>query len=120
MVQDYYKDYGDGLTNMCLALQNNAQTGGQNTSVVIWDCGSQSTAQQWQLTKAEDLMPQAPFPGCYVFTNQASGMALSMYQGSVHDGAHAVLWPLCVPNSGACGSPSNLYHADQFWCPDFS
>ncbi len=120
LVQDDYNDYEDGETPMCLALQNNATSGGQNTNFVIWDCGPQNPGQNIQLKRAEDLSPAAPYPGCYAFIDQGTGMALSVYQGNLYKGARVVNWPLCVPNSGACGSPSNAYHADQFWCPDYS
>jgi Ricin-type beta-trefoil lectin domain-like len=116
--RDWYNDWFDGTTPMCLALPNNATTGPENTNVVIWDCDSQNNAQNWYLVPAS--IEGAPYPGCYLIVNQGNGMALSVYQGNVKDGARVILWPGCAPNNGECGNPSNAWHPDQFWCPDNS
>jgi hypothetical protein len=42
---------------------------------------------------------------------------MSVQNGVVQNGSAVIQYTLCTPTNGACGNPSNSWHADQFWCP---
>lgn len=124
-IQDTYPDYQDLTTPMCVAVANNSKS--LNAGVVIWDCQttSQGPGQYWKAESAEDLGAPSQYAGCFVFINQNSSpsypankpVVLSVQNGVVKNGSAVVQYSLCTDTNGACGNPSNQWHADQFWCP---
>lgn len=122
-IQNYYNDADNMALTSCLGVANNSKS--LSAGVVSWDCQSmsQGPGQYWKALSAEGL--GAPFPGCFAFVNQNASTAypankpvvMSVSGGSVQNGSGIIQYTLCTPTNGACGSPSNAFHADQFWCP---
>lgn len=116
-VQNYFQDYRNGVTPMCLVTGGNNSTAA-GASIVVYDCQSlsQGPGQYWNVEPAEFY--GAPYPGCFLFYNEHSGLVMSVRNGVVQNGSQVDQWPMCEPGSDACGNPSNAWHPDQFWCPE--
>jgi hypothetical protein len=117
IVQNDLPDFGGDP--VCIGAQNHVD--GKNANLAVYDCSDTvDSDMHWFAYPVEELTPPAPFPGCYVFfeAGKTDGTVMSVYQGVVKNGSRVVEWPLCTPNRGNCGSPTNAYHADQIWCPD--
>jgi hypothetical protein len=112
-LQDFYEDPW-AIAGTCLHVRGQSNSENANLETESSLCLVDPYAR-WLPEAAENL--GAPFPNCFAFQNQGSGLFMSVNQGNVQNGSRIVQWPLCVPGSGACGGPSG-YHADQFWCPE--
>lgn len=120
-IQDFYNDSVNDVLPMCAGVAANSKA--LNAAVVIWDCQDQTQGpgQYWKAVSAEEL--GAPFSGCFAFVNQNSTLpgkqpvVMSVQGGVVKNGQTVVQYTLCTPTNGACGSPANWWHEDQFWCP---
>lgn len=103
----------------CIAFPWSQQQGlldGLNANAVTAECSSPG-ATGFEVQSAESLGAPFQYWGCYALS-AANSLYLSVYQGKVKNGSPVVMWPLCIPNSGNCGNPSNAWHPDQFWCPE--
>jgi hypothetical protein len=113
-IQNDLFDFSGGA--MCLVIPF-SKIGG-NQQVIVDSCYNDAIDETyWVAVSAESL--GAPYSGCYAIKPYTSGYYMSVSQGDVHNGSSVVLWTLCKPNSGNCGNPSNAWHPDQFWCPEF-
>lgn len=77
-----------------------------------------STADQsWEIKKAEDV--HAPFAGCFLLKNVASGMVAGVSGGTLAQGKNVIQWGLFLGASdqGSITNPMG-WHLDQFWCPE--
>ncbi|HVT09637.1 MAG TPA: hypothetical protein VHO67_19385 [Polyangia bacterium] len=109
-VQNRYGDRGVG-DPWYLAVSGGSVN--NNANVVIEPPGY--GAETWVIQPAADQ--GAPYTGCYIFWNKATGKAMSVAGGVPNNGAHVVQYDLCTPTNGKCGNPSHAWHPDQFWCP---
>jgi hypothetical protein len=108
IVQDYYNNNVSPFGPMCLGVAGGVLT--QGAPLIIWDCNGNAD-QKWNTITAESL--NAPFPGCFVFSDGQSGQVMGVTAGNVVNGTRVIQWPLFV------GVPHELtgWHSDQFWCP---
>jgi hypothetical protein len=100
-VEDYYFNVDNG-SPMCLGVSGGSLS--QGTPLIIWQCNG-AKDQSWKIASAESL--SAPFPGCFVFFNDKSGMVAGVSGGNVQNGTRLIQWPLF----------QGTWHPDQFWCP---
>jgi hypothetical protein len=106
-LQDYYYNISNGLP-MCAGVA--AGSINQGTPIIIWQCNG-ALDQSWKIVSADAV--SAPFPGCFVFFNNKSGMVMGVSAGNVQNGTRVIQWPLFY---GTPGAPTG-WHPDQFWCP---
>jgi hypothetical protein len=107
LVIDYYGNINTGAA-MCLGVAGGSTN--QGAGLIIWHCNG-NPDQKWNLITAESL--QAPFPGCFVFSDGESGQVMGVSGGNVQNGTRVIQWPLFV---GVPNQPTG-WHSDQFWCP---
>jgi hypothetical protein len=93
---------------MCLGVAGGRLDEG--IPLVIWQCNG-ADDQSWKVVSASTL--NAPFPNCFAFFNNKSGMVAGVSGGKVQNGTKVIQWPFFY------GTPGNIagWHPDQFWCP---
>jgi hypothetical protein len=93
---------------MCLGVAGGKLNEG--IPLVIWQCNG-ADDQSWKVVPAETL--KAPFPECFAFFNNKSGMVAGVSGGKVQNGTKVIQWPLFQGTPGGDAG----WHPDQFWCP---